>query len=286
MEMNWLKNLARVYMPVYKYETDTMKIAYAGYSSIKKNYCFRMLLGENNQHTFLGRRWFWRIPYLIKSHNLDMVISETTLTTLNHFQKCDGYVLPIWIEMRIKIDRPIDEICPNRISHFANIKRKIRKYNLTYEILTDKDSYNYYFDKFYVPYITKRYGEEASNLDVDYWDSSSSPFLIAIKENEVIVAISLNCKSGDSIKLRTLGLLDGKEEYLHHGVVGALYYFSILESQKMGCRYYNLGGSRPFLTDGLTKYKMWWGAEIVTDHPFIEEFIWLGINEHSSAFSA
>ena len=56
MELNWLKNLARAYMPVYKYETDTMKIAYAGYSSIKKNYCVRLLLDENNQHTFFRDR--------------------------------------------------------------------------------------------------------------------------------------------------------------------------------------------------------------------------------------
>ena len=37
MNIEWLKHLARLYLPVYQYESDTMRIAYAGYSSIKKD---------------------------------------------------------------------------------------------------------------------------------------------------------------------------------------------------------------------------------------------------------
>lgn len=79
-----------------------------------------------------------------------------------------------------------------------------------------------------------------------------------------------------------LGLLDGNEEYLRHGVVGALYYFGILEGQKMGCRYFSVGGTRPFLTDGLTKYKIGLGAEFVSDHSLTREYLWFGMNENSS----
>jgi hypothetical protein len=176
----------------------------------------------------------------------------------------------------------MSEICKRSVSDFADITRLIRKYNLTYEILTNKESFNYFKDKIYLPYITKRHGEEALIEDLNIlWKSSPSPFLIAIKENGVIVAASLVRKSGDLLDLMRLGLLDGNEEYLRHGVIGAIYYYNVVEGQKMGCRYIDIGGTRPFLTDGLTRYKMGLGAEFVSDHSSWKEYLWLGVNENS-----
>jgi hypothetical protein len=282
MRIDWLKDLARLYLPVYQYESDTMKIVYAGYSSIKKNYFIRFILDTNNHHTFLGRRWFWHIPYLIKSNNIDLVISEISPIVLNHFQKCSGYIVPGWAAMRINIDRPISEIYHSRESHYSGIKRKIRKFNLTYEILTDKESYNNFVNHFYLPYITSRYGEEALIEDLNiYMNLIPAPVLLAIKEDGVIVGMAVMRKSGESLDLMRLGLLDGKEEYRLHGVIGAIYYFSILEGQKMGCRYMDISGTRPFLTDGLTKFKIGLGAEFAPNLSQGKEYLWLGVNEHS-----
>ena len=284
MIKSWLKRLARLYLPVYKYESDTVNIVYAGYSSVKKKYFVRLLHGNDYHQSFLGWRWFWKIPDLIKTSNIDMVISEVNHMSLNHFNKSDGYILPVWSSLIINIDRPMDEICPSRMSHFGHIKRRIRKYKLTYEILTDKESFNYFIDKFYLPYITQRYGEEAVIGDLNLvWKSSPCPFLLAIKQDGVIVAESLNEKSGDFLNLINLGLLDGSEEYLNHGAIGALYYYGILDGQKRGCRYFNAGATRPFVNDGLTKYKIGWGAEFVSEYSPAGEYVWLGVNEHSSA---
>jgi hypothetical protein len=213
-----------------------------------------------------------------------MGISEISQITLNHFQKCNGYVLPEWAMMRINIDRPMSEIRKVGVSDFSNVTRRIRKYNLTYEILTDKESFNYFNDRLYLPYISNRHGAEAliANLNL-IWKSSQSPFLIAIKEDGIIVAASLLRKAGDLLYFICLGLLDGNEEYLRHGVTGALYYFGILEGQKMRCKFFDVGGTRPFLNDGLTKYKMGLCAEFISDHSFWKEYLWFGFNESSIA---
>ena len=279
----WIKNLARLYLPVYQYESDTRKIIYAGYSSIKKNYYVRLLLDRDHHSTFLGRRFYWEIPRLIKSHNPDLVISEISRMTLKHFQKCTGYILPEWVIMRINIDRPMNEICKGSVSDFSDVKRLIRKYNLTYEILTDLESFNYFNENIYLPYIIKRHGEEALIEDLKiFWKSSPSPFMMAIKENGILVAGALVRKSGDLIFLMRLGLLDGNQVYMHHGAIGALYYFCIVEGKKMGCRYLDVGGARPFLTDGLIKYKMGLGAEFLSDHSAWKEYLWIGLNENST----
>jgi hypothetical protein len=284
MEHKWLKSLARIFMPVYLYETDAMKVAYTGYSSIKKEYFIRFIMDKDYRHTFIGWKWFWKIPDLCKSSNFDMVISEVGQISLNRFHRCGGFILPVWADLIINIDRPLDEICQSNKSAFSNVKRRIRKYNLTYEVFTDKVSFNHFIDKFYLPYTDTRFGEEALYVDMNsIWESSASPFLMAIKEDGVIVAESFFIKSGDTLSFIRLGLLDGNTEYLNHGVVGALYYFRIIEGQKMGCKYINPGATRPFLTDGLTKNKIGFGAGFVSRYSRRHEYIWIGVNEHSSA---
>ncbi len=284
MENILLKNLARLNLPLYQCESETMKMVFAGYSSTKRDYFFRLLPEGNCHHTFLGRRWFWQVPAIIKSYNPDLVISEVSSISFTHFQNSNGYILPVWVAMRINIDRPIDDICKRSASHFSDVLKRIRKYNLTYEILTDEDSFNFFNEKLYLPYITKRHGEEAIIDDLKkIWESSPSPVLMAIKEEGKIVAGSLIQKTGDYLYGLRLGILDGNEEYLRHGVGGAIYYYGILEGQKMGCRYLDVGSTRSFLTDGLTKYKISLGAEFVLDKTTLKECLWLGFNEKSDA---
>lgn len=275
--------MARLYMPIYQCETDTMKVIYAGFSTVKKRYFIRLILGKDYRESLIKRRWYRRIPELLTDLNADFIISETGRISLNYFNNCHGFLLPVWSSLIINIDKPMDDICPSRMSHFAHIKRRIRKYKLTYEILTDKENFDNFIDNFYKPYISKRHGEEAIIGDLHMvWKSSVNPFLLAIKENGVIVALSLNERSGDYISLLNLGLLDGNEEYLQHGAIGALYYFGIFEGKLKGCKYFDAGVSRPFITDGLTKYKISWGAEFVSEYSPAGEYVWLGVNHRSS----
>jgi hypothetical protein len=240
------------------------------------------MLNRNNHRTFLGLRGYWQGPGLIKSNNLDFVISEISPIVMKHFQNRDGYIIPEWVRMKINIDRPISEICKNSVSDFSDVKRMIRKYNLTYEMLTGKEDFIFFNEKFYLPYINKRHGEEAWIEDmVKIWELSPSPLLLAVMEEGVMVGASIMRKTAGSFHLMRLGLLDGNDEYRRHGVIGALYYFGILEGQKMGCQYLDVGGTHPFLTDGLTKYKINLGAEFVPSLSSTAVYLWLGVNEHS-----
>lgn len=286
MIKDWLRHLARIYMPLYQYESDCMKIIYAGYSPIKRSYYARFLLNSNCEHTFLGRYWFFSIPHLLDSLNIDMIVSEISPNTFAHFQNSDGYIFAVWNQIRINIDRPGSEIFnKNRnVTNFKDVIRRIKKHNLTYEIRTDKDSFNYFNERFYKPYISSRHKDEAFIEDLDVmWKKYKDPFLIAIKEEGVIVGMSFCRILHEILYLMRVGLLDGNQDYSSHGVIGATYYFGILEGQKMGCRYIDLGGARPFLTDRLTKYKIGLGAEFVPNLSPTKEYLWFGVNGKSSA---
>jgi hypothetical protein len=282
---DWLRHLARINMPVYQYESDSMKILYAGYSPIKRVYYARLLLNNNYQHTFLGRFWYSKLPHLLDSSDIDMVVSEISPTTFTHFRNCNGFILPVWSPIRINIDRPVCEIFSDRVTrmNYKNTMRCLRNRNLTYELLDGEESFKYFKERFYHPYMNKRHGEEAFIEDLNVmWKSCDKPLLMAINENGVTIGMLFFKKCGELLYLMRLGLLDGNEEYLNHGVIGAMYYFGILEGQKMGCKSLDLGGTRPFLTDGLTKYKVGWGGEFVRDLTPDKEYLWFGVNNRSS----
>jgi hypothetical protein len=282
MIKTWLKNIARVYLPVYQYESESKRIIYAGYSTIKKNYYVRFLLGNDSDSNFLGRYWYKKIPDLMNLYHIDMGVVEASRTTIDYFQDCNGYVLPIWINGKINIDRPFEEIINH--NRYRLILKKISSYNLTYDIVTDHESFKDFTDHFYLPFISKRHGNEAYIEDLnELWKTTPELMIMRIKENGITVGMSLFRKSGEQLFLLRVGLLNGNTEYRQHGVIGATYYFSIIEGQKTGCKLIDLGGSRPFLTDGVTCFKKGLGAEFVSERSNRDELIWFTINEKSSA---
>lgn len=276
--------MARIYMPVYQYETEYMRIIYAGYSPIKRNYYARLLLRSDYKRTFLGCYRYSAIPRLTGRLETDLILSEISPITFDHFRNSHGYIIPVWATMRINIDRPESEIFnKNRnVTNFKDVIRRIRKHKLTYEILSDKASFDLFNKRFYKPFIVKRHGDEAFIEDLKkMWRSFDDPKLMAIMEDGEIVGMSFIRISNEVLYLMRVGLIDGNEEYERHGVVGATYYFGILEGLKSGCKYLDLGGGRPFLTDRLTRYKAGLGAEFVPNvHP-TKEYLWFGVNGNS-----
>ena len=277
-----LKNLARLILPVYKIEFDGMCIIYAGYSSLKKHYFAGLMIGKDYNSSYIGRMWYRRIPGLIIRNHYDIVICEISQFAIEYFKSLYGYIIAEWTTMRINIDRPLKEICHIKVSNFSDVLRRIRKYNMSYEVQSDKASFRYFYEKMYLPYISKRYGKEAWIEKMnEIMSLSPSLALITVKEEGIAVGASAFSISDGSIYLHRLGLLNGNDELRHHGVIGAIYYFAIVEGQKAGCKYLNVGGTRPFLKDGLTKFKLSLGAEFVTEYSPVKEFLWLGINDKS-----
>ncbi len=280
----WLRHLARIFMPVYQFESDTMKILYAGYSPIKKSYYARLLLKNNYHQRFLGRYWYSDIPNLIRRLNIDMIVAEISRITFNYFRNCEGYILPVWATMRINIDRPANDIFNKSKTDFRDIIRRIRKYDLTYEISTDKKMFDFFNEKFYRPYMKNRHGDEAFIEDLDaMWESYEHPGIMVVKEKGNIEGMAFLRVTEEILYLKRTGLNDGNKENLSHGVIGAVYYFGILEGLKMGCKYVDLGGSRPFLKDGLTRHKMGIGGEFELNLDPLKEYLWFGVNEKSPA---
>lgn len=65
-------------------------------------------------------------------------------------------------------------------------------------------------------------------------------------------------------RMRQLGWLNGDPELAKKGVVGAAYWFAMRRARELGLGRVRLGGTPPYLEDGLFKFKMKWNATL--DH--------------------
>jgi hypothetical protein len=117
----------------------------------------------------------------------------------------------------------------------------------------------------YVPHIKKRY-EDTAILDEFYVlesiSSHSEVFFIKQKGVALGGTVLEYCKEGKAF-CRYFAIKDGDPRYLELGVMGANYYFPIIQMQKKGYKEIIIGGSRPFFRDGLTRYKISMGGEII-----------------------
>ena len=285
-----LKHLARINLPVYLFEKDGLRVAYAGYSEVKKNYSGRFPFGNDKTPAVLiGRKWFWQIPNLTNSNltGMDIVFAEISLGTMRYFRQASGFVLPEWVTMHINTSLPMSEIRHPSVSHFADIERLIRKHELSLEMSSRTEDVQQFYEEMYLPYMTTRHKDEALIEPLNsFFDPSKDFFVLFIKEKGQRVAAGLIERQADYVHLKRLGVTDGNEQHMRHGAVGAIYYFLYLEAQRLGCTYIDVGGSRPFLTDGLTRYKLGLHAQFHSDHSTWREYLWMGVNPGSARAQA
>jgi hypothetical protein len=91
--------------------------------------------------------------------------------------------------------------------------------------------------------------------------------LLWVKSGAEKVAGLMLRYDGDIIRAYVLGVKDGDPQYVKSGALGAAYYFAILHLTERGAQRLHLGGSRPFLRDGVLQYKKKWGIRIVDKSP-------------------
>ena len=155
--------------------------------------------------------------------------------------------------MEIDISKPIEKLLG---SERSEIQRKIRKYGLNYEITSEQKYYDDFYHRMYLPHIQSRYKNAAmlcSHQRVLEILSKGELILIK-KEGEIIAEGSFDFHQKRA-RFRLMGIKDGNMEYVQYGCIGALYYFIITEMKKRGHQKLHIGGTRPLLSDGLTKFK-------------------------------
>lgn len=265
-------HLNAVFPPVVLYEGRErqsripLAFAYAGNIHQMHNYWDHCILDDEFKKLSLGRQFFLNVLPVVRktSPHCGFLIMEQSPLTAPWLGRKPGFLIPFWIRMEIDIRRPLKELFAEQRS---DIERLIRKHHLSYEFSKAPKHFEDFYNTMYVPYIEMRYTDAAGiNTYHSFLESIPRSEMILIKKDGVVIAAAMVEFIKGRPFLRRLGIVDANQEYVRCGAIGAIYYFWVQELKRRGHSVMDIGGTRPLLSDGLTRYKISFAAKLCAEN--------------------
>lgn len=201
----------------------------------------------------------------LKNSSADIVVVGTNQLFAGIYARHGFYVVPKWIRAFIPLTDHPDQM----ISRFNRSARRDIKYakdsGFVCETVTDAGWIDHFYYDIYKPYILGRF----STANISPYKEVRNDYLkgagLVIKADGEPVACAIVYKEGSIMRTPYLGLVAGKDNPASKGVTGAIYYHAMLQAYSWGCTGVNFGHNRAFLSDGVLRYKLKWGMDILDD---------------------
>ena len=243
-------------------------IIFAGLE-IDKNYIRTLALGDSCREYHVGKKWLWNIRKVCDKGGQDcsLLVVEAPHCSARLSAKMNYLFIPSWVNGELDISVKRSSIFSNRNTSLRSDLRRIGRNNLHFEVTRDLSQLHNFYYNMYVPYTTRAHGDRSKIMTYGYVKAEFKKRglftdLLLVKENEECIAgILFRCRK-DKAKLSTLGVKDGNPDYVGHGAIGAVFSFAIQYLADKGFAKIDLGGSRPFLKDGVLRYKRKWRQRI------------------------
>lgn len=266
IKLKFLVRLVDLRSQVHILHTKDLTILYIG-DKTNLHYISSILSIEEPKKELLGEVFIWGINKKINQYNknVDIILIKTDRFFQHYLQKKGYIIIPEWMETCLERSEP-SEIFFKHVKESArdDIARKIKRYDFTYEITSDPQKFKVFYDSIYLPFILNRHRKIVLPEAIDYLKIKNMferGELLLVKEKEEIVAGSIFFTYGKIASLMHLGV-KLEPDYLNKGAGSAIYYFFIDWAKKQGFNLIKFGGARPFLEDGLFRYKRKWGLTI------------------------
>ena len=220
-------------------------------------------------------RWHGRCSYAnalrlaaaVPAH-AEMLVAATTPALAGAFRRRACFIVPGTLRLggRPETLSRIQRSAPESLRSDLRLVRR-SAYRLEVRPYRRSDSVRFY-ERYIVPHARARFGAAAWVPAFDWIDRSfASGFAIlawrpgADDPDAVLIGVPRN----DLLWIAHVGTLDADPAVLHRGGIAALYGFAIRVAQTRAVRFLDMGRSRPWLTDGVTRYKWKWGFR-----PFVD----------------
>ena len=286
--INILRKFKYCILPVYLYKGNEktggqpLNIVYIGWDIRICNYWTNRLMDKSLLVEKKGMIPVWKVHNHLNINKVlyDMAIVEMNNLTKIFARRNTGFLIPRWFEMQIDNKDGIIKV------RKKDIKRRIRKYSLTFKKDFSKSDIKFFYERMFIPFISKRHGDNAVLCDYAYFlnkfKKKGSRLNFILKDGKPIAG-SFTELIGKTLRLTGVGIIDGREDILKMGVIGAIYYFEMLHANEEGVKSINVGGTSPILTEGLTKFKLSLGSKAADIKYFIDLSLWFAPLKDSSA---
>ena len=241
---------------------ENFTILYAG-RRINKHYIANLVFDDQYDEIDFGIKWLHHVFRIAKQNIQDcsMIVIEVNERLHNLIKRKKDFYIPLWVRGEIDIPLTVSS------KDVKNDLRKIRKNNLEFEVTTEKSQLDKFYHEMYLPYMTHRHGNRNWALKyhrlMQYWESGTCELFLIKKDNEHIGGEVIVFEENGP-RLLVVGIKDGNPRYLKYGVGSAGYYLASNYLAKRGHNRLHLGGSRPFLKDGLLQFKKKLGLRLTS----------------------
>ncbi len=195
----------------------------------------------------------------------DLRICEFTPRTMNFIPKKGRFKIPEWIEQEIPLEGSWEDVVGRfRKNTKTTDLRLVRKYKYTSDVVNDPESLKYFYNVLYLPYVKHRFQKAVQIVD-DEWliAVAEKGGLLRILNGDQVIAGAVLHRGKQYLDWLWIGALMQNGQDLYKGASSSLYYHSIKYAHDEGFPKIKLNQSRPFLSDGVYRYKRKWGAHIV-----------------------
>ena len=249
----------------FQERNDPLKILFIG----KKNQIkfLRGLIGIDNCTLYKKScLFFWQINHYLKNPNLktDLIIINVNKILFFYLRHAGFLRIPDGVKSVLNLCGSFEDIKKKFHQNVSRANRKIMKSNYAYKVFHDESALQYFYYEMYTPYIKRRFNE--LTVIKSYYKAKrllKTGFLLIILKEDYYVSGAICRIRKDQFTLELLGIEKGSLQLLRECALDALYYFSIVVALEKNCRTIDFGNSRPFLNDGLVRYKRRWGSTLI-----------------------
>jgi hypothetical protein len=243
-----------------------LTILYTG-TEVNKNYLSHLAFSNEYEEHHLGKIWLWQSnrKTLPKGFEPALAITETARSFRKCFSQEGSIYIPSWVIGETEISNTNKgSFTFKQNKSLRSDVRKITDNNLQYRVSRNRPDILEFLGEMYMPYITKVHGDRAIIENIDDLKKRLRTFeVLFIEKDGVNVAGCLLRATRNKGYLLILGIKDGNLDFVHQGIIGAIYYFAAQYFAEKGYKIVHLGKSRSFLKDGVLNYKKKWGQEII-----------------------
>ena len=225
----------------------------------ERNYLSKLFFSNGYKYTFLGKQWLWQV--LFDSHqkrkDFDFSVIHTKYQFAAFARPLISFCLPCWVGGNVDLSVNFEmELKHNKMSKRS--LRRIRNSSFNLDISRDLFAFDDFYYNMYKPYLSQRHKGYAVIESYDKLKEvfvNSGEILFAKMGSKRIAGHMISYQEGNAIAFK-MGVLNGEHQWVKDGVISFLYYHSLKHCTNKGYTKLDLGGSRPFFSDGVLRYKL------------------------------
>ena len=280
--------LVRPGLPIYQLQGQRqcgpLTVSYVGFDYSRPLLKSILFAGAPMERK-VGQIPFWRCREVADWSSSDIVIVDAVKQLIHKLPCQNAIVLPPHVDHILDVSGDWQAVKSRFRKSIQNELRLTRKYGYQYEVSQCDQDFEMFYKDMYLPTMENRHGALASPVPIyEARQYFRHGFLFLVKRDGQPVCGSVCYPRQDMLDFIIAGVIDGDQQRMKEGAIGALNCLRICWANEHGYRAVNFMGTAPYLNMGLFQQKRHWGTTLSVSRS-LQRRLWLGIRHKTPAVS-